>query len=338
MISAAPSYAARPIARIPAARPRPASPDGRSPDPRAPRRVMGRALSRALAGVAAAALLGLAAPASAGGGLIATWRVSQTPAAPPAPSAEGQRSRTALLAGWPTAEGARVAGLSIAMEPGWKTYWRVPGDAGIPPAFDWSGSTNVAAVAVRWPRPHAFESFGMLTLGYKDAVVLPLEVTPIDPARPVALRLEFAYGVCSDICMPEMTEMALDLPPDARADAGPIRAALAELPRQASAEGAALGDCALHVSGAHKGAEGGARTDRRLEADLRLPFAVPAGAVAVVEGAEPGLFAPASLEPAPGGLRLAARVSPGAGAWIDREAITVTLVEPHRATEFRGCR
>ena len=60
----------------------------------------------------------------------------------------------------------------------------------------------------------------MLTLGYKDAVVLPLEVTPIDPARPVALRLEFAYGVCSDICMPEMTEMALDLPPDARADAG----------------------------------------------------------------------------------------------------------------------
>ncbi|MEC9432361.1 MAG: protein-disulfide reductase DsbD domain-containing protein [Pseudomonadota bacterium] len=277
-------------------------------------------------------------PAAAGGGLLAAWRVTQAPPAAPAATAEGQRSRTALLAGWPTQAGARVAGLRIALDPGWKTYWRVPGDAGIPPEFDWSASDNVAAVAVRWPRPHAFESFGMTTLGYKGDVVLPLEITPTDPTRPVALRLSFAYGVCSDICVPEMADMALDLPPALAADAGPIRAALADLPRPAETAGAALSGCGLRVSGAHKGAEGGSRLDRRLEVDLHLPGPVPEGTVAVVEGAEPGLFAPASLSPAPGGLRLAARVSPGAGTWIDRDAITVTLVEPGRATEFHGCR
>jgi DsbC/DsbD-like thiol-disulfide interchange protein len=123
--------------------------------------------------------------------------------------AGGPYASTALLTGWAEDEGARIAGLSIELAPGWKTYWRQPGDAGVPPRFDWSGSDNVAEVTVIWPRPHAFDSFGYRTIGYKDAVTLPLRVVAVDPSMPVTLRLSFDYGVCSDICVPARDELSL---------------------------------------------------------------------------------------------------------------------------------
>ena len=61
---------------------------------------------------------------------------------------------------------------------GWKTYWRMPGDAGIPPQFDWSGSQNVKSVEVLWPAPQRFIDSGGETVGYKDRVVFPLRIVP----------------------------------------------------------------------------------------------------------------------------------------------------------------
>ena len=66
-------------------------------------------------------------------------------AAAPAGAAQGMATAqdavegVALIAGWRQADGSRLAGIEIRLAPGWHTYWRAPGSAGIPPTFDWSG-------------------------------------------------------------------------------------------------------------------------------------------------------------------------------------------------------
>jgi len=105
-----------------------------------------------------------------------------------------------------------VLGLQFRMEPGWKVYWRSPGDAGYPPTIDWTGSENLAGAVMRWPAPSRFSVLGFDTLGYKDEVVLPLEVTITEPERPVALRATVDYLTCDEICVPQQVALALDLP------------------------------------------------------------------------------------------------------------------------------
>ncbi|MFP5512713.1 MAG: protein-disulfide reductase DsbD family protein [Alphaproteobacteria bacterium] len=131
------------------------------------------------------------------------------------------------------------AGLRILLEDGWKTYWRSPGDAGIPPQMDWTGSTNVASVEVHWPAPHRFSTLGIETLGYKGEVVLPLEVKPERPGDPISLRGKVDLLVCSDICVPAAHQVRLDLPAGAAApdaDAGNLIARFdAQVPGDRSA-------------------------------------------------------------------------------------------------------
>jgi DsbC/DsbD-like thiol-disulfide interchange protein len=276
---------------------------------------------------AALALGALAAPAPAA---AQSGSLAWAPAAkdPPGPSAEALRSQVRLLPGWRTEAGGRVAGLRLALQPGWKTYWRVPGEAGIPPAFDWSGSENVADLRVRWPRPLAFESFGMTTLGYAHEVVLPLEITPEDPAAPVRLRLDFAYGVCSDICLPEAARLALDLPPQAEGGSGSIRAALAALPRPAAAAGAEMESCAIVTNG----------DDRRLDAVVRLPGRAGEAPLAVVEAPAPVWFEPAAARADGARVHVSARLDPATGdGWIDRSALRLTVIDGGDAIEFAGC-
>ena len=107
-----------------------------------------------------------------------------------------------MLPGWQLPGGHFMAGLDVTLAPHWKTYWRAPGETGIPPSFDWTGSQNVAAVKVHWPSPQVITLNGMQSIGYHDAMLLPLEVTPKDPAKPVALHLKMQLGICKDICMP----------------------------------------------------------------------------------------------------------------------------------------
>ena len=52
------------------------------------------------------------------------------------------------------------AGILVELEPNWKTYWRVPGDTGIPPQFDWTGSKNAGAIEVGYPVPSRFQDAG----------------------------------------------------------------------------------------------------------------------------------------------------------------------------------
>ena len=134
-----------------------------------------------------------------------------------------------VLQGWRTPEGGRVAALKIALDPGWKTYWRVPGDAGVPPELDFAGSQNVADVQVIWPAPEVFDANGMRTVGYHDALVLPLQITPTDPSQPMHLAADVDMGICHEICVPVQLDLQADLSGPGAPDAE-IRAAMAAEP------------------------------------------------------------------------------------------------------------
>lgn len=119
----------------------------------------------------------------------------------------GKHTAIRLIAG----ATAQSAGAEIRLAPGWKTYWRYPGDSGIPPRFDFSGSQNVKSVTVRFPAPQRLIDESGTTIGYKHDVVFPLEVVAEDTARPVTLRLKLDYAVCEKICQPADAKAELTL-------------------------------------------------------------------------------------------------------------------------------
>src|SRR6202521_3379719 len=121
------------------------------------------------------------------------------------------RSAVRLVAGnVPNGETLR-AGVELRLAAGWKTYWRYPGDSGVPPVFDFSKSENVKSVALSWPAPHRFTDEGGSSIGYKGGVVLPLRVVPENPRRPVTLRLDLDYAICERLCIPAKGSARLEL-------------------------------------------------------------------------------------------------------------------------------
>ena len=118
-----------------------------------------------------------------------------------------------LIAGATAASGKQRVGVEIVMAPGYKTYWRSPGDFGVPPVFDWSGSTNIGGLDVRWPAPERFQDAGGYSIGYVGEVVIPVSVQPVDPSKPVMLVLKLDYAVCEKICIPVKGEARLWLEP-----------------------------------------------------------------------------------------------------------------------------
>src|ERR1051326_15721 len=104
-----------------------------------------------------------------------------------------------LIAGSRTDDAMARAGVEIKLAPGWKTYWRYPGDSGVPPRFDFAGSENVKSIEIMWPAPHRFSDESGITIGYKDGVIFPLRIVPQNAARPVLLRLKADYAVCEKV-------------------------------------------------------------------------------------------------------------------------------------------
>ena len=103
-------------------------------------------------------------------------------------------------------------GLDLKISEGWKTYWRSPGEVGIPPSVDWTGSTNVEGVEFLWPAPTRFTAFGIENFGYHDEVVFPLRISLRDAGAPARLNAKVNLLVCSDICVPDDFTLTLDLP------------------------------------------------------------------------------------------------------------------------------
>jgi DsbC/DsbD-like thiol-disulfide interchange protein len=104
------------------------------------------------------------------------------------------------------------AGIEIRLDPGWKTYWRYPGDTGVPPTFDFSGSQNVKSTTVQWPAPERFaDGAGGSSIGYAGDVILPLEVSPVNDALTSTLRAKLNYAICGTLCVPAKATLELPL-------------------------------------------------------------------------------------------------------------------------------
>lgn len=137
-----------------------------------------------------------------------------------------------LLPGWTDGQGNRISALEIRLEPGWKTYWRNPGDSGLPPSFAWQESENLEKIEFHWPAPEVITSGGEQTLGYHDVLILPFTAVPQDKNKPVELRTDIALGVCEKICVPVHLSLMAD-----NVGSGPnpvVQAALAEVPKKLS--------------------------------------------------------------------------------------------------------
>src|SRR6476660_1837337 len=122
------------------------------------------------------------------------------------------RSAVRLIAGDTKSVGDAPlrAGVEIRLAPGWKTYWRYPGDSGVPPRFDFAQSSNVQSVTLSWPSPRRFVDDGGQAIGYEGDVIFPLRILANNPAQPVVLRLKIDYAVCEKLCAP--AEGSAELP------------------------------------------------------------------------------------------------------------------------------
>jgi DsbC/DsbD-like thiol-disulfide interchange protein len=252
--------------------------------------------------------------------------------APAAASAEAltqdQILTAALLPGWQTESGTRMSALRLDLAPHWKTYWRSPGDAGIPPEFDWSGSKNLKAVHIHWPVPEVFHLNGMQTIGYVEELVLPLEVVPQDPARPVELHARVDLGVCNDICIPATVTLAASLsgpgaPDRAIADALAHRP---ETPREAG-----LTDIACDVEPTADGL--------RVTARIVMP-AHSRDETVVFEPGRPGIWSSEAETSRDDGQLIAVSemgASSGQPFALDRSALTLTILSKGRSVEIPGC-
>lgn len=146
-------------------------------------------------------------------------------------------SKVRLVSGTPDIGGkpTLIAGVQLRMDPGWKTYWRNPGDSGVPPSFDFKGSKNLKQAAMLFPAPHRIADANGTAIGYDDEVVFPVKITPEREGEPVELKLAFEYGLCKDLCIPNEVNLELVLSPDqGKGDAVLLENALDLVPKEAA--------------------------------------------------------------------------------------------------------
>jgi DsbC/DsbD-like thiol-disulfide interchange protein len=128
-----------------------------------------------------------------------------------------------------------LGGIAFQLQPGWKTYWRTPGDSGVPPRFDFSKSENIEAVTVLWPAPTKFDDgAGGHSLGYHNQIVLPLRIVAKNPDKPVTLRAEINYAVCEKLCIPVEASTELSINSVASTEDSALFAALDTVPKPAN--------------------------------------------------------------------------------------------------------
>ncbi|MGH7155149.1 MAG: protein-disulfide reductase DsbD domain-containing protein, partial [Acetobacteraceae bacterium] len=176
------------------------------------------------------------------------------------------------------------AGLQIRLAPGWHTYWRTPGDAGVPPTIDWEGSRNIAAATIAWPAPRRLPAIGGLeTQGYEDGVVLPIAVTLSRTGEAVSLHAEVDYAACSQVCIPYHASLDLALPPGLAVpgtEAPLIAAASRQVPRS-------FADTGLQLDAVVAG--GGAKPVLSVRlTSSGAPFRAPDLFIEGAKGASPG--------------------------------------------------
>ncbi len=235
-----------------------------------------------------------------------------------------------FLDGWRLPDGTYQTAIDFDLSEGWKTYWRTPGPAGIPPFFDWGGSTNIADVDIQWPTPHVSESYGLLSIGYTGRLTIPVRITPINSDAPVKVELNMEFGVCSDICVPADARFNTILGNHTDDGVAEIRTALKDGPVSAESAGLGTATCALTPNG----------NGFDIQASLRFAKPQTGQPVTVIEYADPDIWIDIA-ETSVNGRDLTANATLeyyGNGMLtIDRSNILITVFEDGRAVEFNGC-
>jgi DsbC/DsbD-like thiol-disulfide interchange protein len=227
------------------------------------------------------------------------------------------------------------AGLEIRLDPGWKTYWRYPGDSGVPPSFDFAGSENVKSITSLWPAPEVFDDgAGGQSIGYAGDVVLPLRVLPEDAGKPTALRVKLGYAVCGNLCVPAQADLDLTLSGKRGTEEAALVTAEARVPRRVAL--GASGE--LAIRSVRRVTEGG---HAHVIVEIAAPPGIPVELLA--EGPTPDWalplpkFEPSAAGSVPGLRRFAFDLDglpPGAHA--DGAMLTLTAVSPADAIEVQA--
>ncbi len=239
------------------------------------------------------------------------------------------RSAVRLIAGSSPPDGGPIrAGVEIRLKNGWHTYWRYPGDAGVPPRFDFSQSQNLKSVEVRWPAPQRIPEQGLVAIGYTGDVILPLAIVPQIRGEPVKLHLKLDYAVCEKLCVPAEGTAELVLTGGASSQETALAAAEARVPKRI-----ALGEGSALIVRSVRRDDTGRRP--RIIVDVAVS---PAGEIALfAEGptADWALPVPAAVDGAPKGLQRFAFELEGAppGASYGGARIALTAVAGDAAIE-----
>jgi DsbC/DsbD-like thiol-disulfide interchange protein len=220
-----------------------------------------------------------------------------------------------------------LGGIAFQLQPGWKTYWRTPGDSGVPPRFDFSKSENIEAVTVLWPAPLKFDDgAGGHSLGYHNNIVLPLRIVVKSADKPVTLRADINYAICEKLCIPVEANAELAFTSVASTEDNALFAALETVPKPAN-----IGDPnPLTIRDVKR--EGASE----VVVDVVTPDA--GGVNLFVEGPTPdwALPVPKLLEHSPPGVKRFSFELDGLppGAKPEGAALKLTLVGADRAYEF----
>lgn len=234
-----------------------------------------------------------------------------------------------VLPGWRLKDGDHMAALHLRLAKGWKTYWRAPGDAGIPPIFDWRGSRNLQGAAVLWPTPHVFWQSGMRSVGYKNEIVLPIRLNLKDGSADARLKTVVDIGICKDVCLPHRIKVEATLPHAVTRPDPAIVAALADRPYSRSEAGVSKVTCRVSP------VEGGM--------SLRAEIALPKGTgreETVVEAADPQIWVAEPQTSWQGGMLISEtrlmHIDGGAFA-LDRSGLRITILDGRIPVEIQGC-
>jgi DsbC/DsbD-like thiol-disulfide interchange protein len=220
-----------------------------------------------------------------------------------------------------------LGGIAFQLQPGWKTYWRSPGDSGVPPRFDFTKSDNIEAVTVLWPAPMRFDDgAGGVSLGYHDQIVLPLRIVPKSADKPVTLRAEVNYAVCEKLCIPVEANVELAFNSVASTEDSALFAALDTVPKPAN-----VGDPnPLTIRDVKREGKDKVLVDVVTPDNRNLNL--------FVEGPTPdwGLPVPKLVEQSPPGVKRFAFALDGVPPGVNPEgaALKLTLVGGERAYEF----
>jgi suppressor for copper-sensitivity B len=225
------------------------------------------------------------------------------------------------------ADSTLEAGLEFRFAKGWHGYWRTPGDAGIPPAVDWSASENISGEEISWPAPHRLVIDELQNSVYENGVVLPVKLFLKQAHTSVRIKASITYAACSDVCVPLEAELTLALPTGAggtSAQSGLISSAQKRVPGSPDAAG-------VDVIGTRFA---GPASEPTLVVDLKSrsgPFIQPD---LLVEGAGDGIPPAPKVELQDAGKTARLTVRLAALPPVGRP-LTLTLIDENRATEFK---